>query len=165
MTASPIHSASVELRFTVNGTPRAIAVAPMRRLIDVLRIDLGLTGSKEGCGEGECGACSVLIDGVPMNACLIPVVQCDGAAITTVEGLAGTAAGRAVQAAFLRHGGAQCGICSPGMAVTAAWWVASGGDRSAPAIRQALAGNLCRCTGYGQIVDAVAAAIAASEAP
>ena len=133
----------------------------MRRLLDVLRIDLSLTGSKEGCGEGECGACSVLVDGNPVNACLIPIVQCDGATIVTIEGLADHRGLRAIQKAFVRCGGAQCGICTPGMVVTASWLVDTHVGKSLPemAIREHLAGNLCRCTGYGQIVDAVVAAL------
>ena len=135
----------------------------MRRLLDVLRTELRLTGSKEGCGEGECGACSVLVDGEPVNACLIPIVQCSGATIVTIEGLADHRGLRAIQSAFVRCGGAQCGICTPGMVVTASWLVDGhvGKQLTEVAIRENLAGNLCRCTGYGQIVDAVVAALQA----
>lgn len=160
-TDSPHEPALASVRLTVNGQARDLRVPPMRRLLDVLRIDLGLTGSKEGCGEGECGACSVLVDGNPVNACLIPVVQCDGARIVTIEGLADHGGMRAIQKAFVRCGGAQCGICTPGMVVTASWLVDTHIGKSLPevAIREHLAGNLCRCTGYGQIVDAVVEAL------
>ncbi len=152
---------TVALRLSVNGAPREVAVPPMRRLLDVLRQDLDLTGSKEGCGEGECGACTVLMDGRPVNSCLVPAVHAEGAEIVTVEGLAQHGALHAVQQAFLCTGGAQCGICTPGMVVTAAWLVdrAKGGAVSEQEIRQHLAGNLCRCTGYGQIVEAVVQAL------
>lgn len=165
MHASPLDSppepALVPLRLVVNGEARELRVQPMRRLLDVLRLDLGLTGSKEGCGEGECGACTVLVDGSPVNACLIPVVQCDGATIVTIEGLAQHGGMRAIQRAFVRCGGAQCGICTPGMVVTASWLVDTHVGKPLPevAIREHLAGNLCRCTGYGQIVDAVVEAL------
>ena len=162
-TATPL----VNVHCVVNQVSHSLNVAPMRRLLDVLRLDLGLTGSKEGCGEGECGACSVLVDGLPVNACLIPIVQCSGAVITTIEGLADHRGLRAIQSAFIRCGGAQCGICTPGMVVTASWLVDSHAGKVLPesAIREHLAGNLCRCTGYGQIVDAVVAAIQAEAAP
>lgn len=151
----------VRIRVRVNGEAREVDVAPMRRLLDVLRVDLGLTGTKEGCGEGECGACSVLLDGQPVNSCLVPAIHADGAEVLTVEGLAQHQGGRAVQEAFLQCGGAQCGICTPGMVVTAAWLVdrAAGQAVPEPEIRAQLAGNLCRCTGYGQIVDAVVQAL------
>ena len=134
----------------------------MRRLLDVLREDWGLTGTKEGCGEGECGACTVLLDGNPVNSCLVPAVHADRAEIRTIEGLADHGALHAVQTAFLAHGGAQCGICTPGMAITAAWLVDANAGKSVTEtqIRQCLAGNLCRCTGYGQIVQAVVDALA-----
>jgi len=130
----------------------------MRRLLDVLRDDLGLTGTKEGCGEGECGACTVLMDGRPVNACLVPIVQCEGAEILSVEGLAQDGVLHPVQEAFAAHGGAQCGICTPGFVVTAAWAHDTG--LGAGDIPEALAGNLCRCTGYTRIAEAVAAAMA-----
>lgn len=155
----------VAIASVVNGEQRHAVVAPMRRLLDVLREEWGLTGTKEGCGEGECGACTVLIDGQPVNSCLVPAVHADGAEIRTIEGLANHGALHAVQSAFLAHGGAQCGICTPGMAVTAAWLVDANAGQPVPEaeIRQCLAGNLCRCTGYGQIVQAVVDALGAPD--
>lgn len=150
-------------QFMVNGSPAAVDVPGMRRLLDVLREDLALTGTKEGCGEGECGACTVLIDGDPVDSCLVPVCQVGGSDIRTVEGLAAPAsdAGEPValdplQAAFLLTGGAQCGICTPGMLMAARAYLDAGGGTDEDDIRQAIAGNLCRCTGYTKIVDAIA---------
>ncbi len=149
----------MKLRCTVNGRRRATEVPPMKRLLDVLREDLGLTGTKEGCGEGECGACAVLLDGELVNSCLVPACQADGRAVRTVEGLAGAdGALHPVQQAFWEHGGAQCGICTPGMLLAAVALLERRRRPSEAEIRQALAGNLCRCTGYVKIVDAVAAA-------
>ena len=144
--------------FTVNGDPVEVEVTGMRRLLDVLREDLGLTGTKEGCGEGECGACSVLVDGAVVDACLVPVSQAAGHDITTVEGLGAPDALGVLQQAFLETGGAQCGICTPGMLVAAEAFLASGADPTDEAIREAIAGNLCRCTGYTKIIDAIALA-------
>ena len=144
--------------FTVNGAPVEVEVTGMRRLLDVLREDLGLTGTKEGCGEGECGACSVLVDGAVVDACLVPVSQAAGRDITTVEGLGAPDALGDLQQAFLETGGAQCGICTPGMLVAAEAFLASGADPTEEAIRDAIAGNLCRCTGYTKIIDAIALA-------
>ena len=144
-------------RFTVNADPVELDVPGMRRLLDVLREDLALTGTKEGCGEGECGACTVLLDGLPVDSCLVPVCQVDGAAVATVEGLAPSQqALDPLQAAFLETGGAQCGICTPGMLMAARAYLDAGGGPDEDAIRDAIAGNLCRCTGYTKIVDAVA---------
>ena len=154
----------VTLQMTVNGRVRRVRVPPMKRLLDVLREDLGATGTKEGCGEGECGACTVLLDGEPVNSCLVAIGQCDGRAVTTVEGLAdrgpaGVEVLHAVQRALVARGGAQCGICTPGIAVCAAHVVDRGILRTAAdpraAVRELLAGNICRCTGYQLIVDAV----------
>ena len=147
----------VAVEFELNGGAQVVSAPPFRRLLDVLRVDLGLTGTKEGCGEGECGACTVLIDGVPVNACLVPLCQVEGATVVTVEGLENHGVLHPVQQAFIDHGGAQCGICTPGMVVSAAWMV----DNGIPAdhISRVLAGNICRCTGYGAIIDSVKAAI------
>ena len=147
------------IRFTVNADPVELDVPGMRRLLDVLREDLALTGTKEGCGEGECGACTVLLDGLPVDSCLVPVCQVDGAAVATVEGLAPShQALDPLQAAFLEAGGAQCGICTPGMLMAARADLDAGGGPDEDAIRDAIAGNLCRCTGYTKIVDAIAMA-------
>ena len=170
---------------TVNGVAFEVAAPGMRRLLDVLREDLGLTGTKEGCGEGECGACTVLLDGAVVDSCLVPLCQADGHDVRTVEGLAASgaradrvAAGRAMadrapaigpppnslpelaplQKAFLERGGAQCGICTPGMLMAAEAFLASGAAPTDEAIRTAIAGNLCRCTGYTKIVESIALA-------
>jgi aerobic carbon-monoxide dehydrogenase small subunit len=137
------------IRMTLNGTRTRLAVHPMKRLLDVLREDCGLTGTKEGCGEGECGACTVLIDGLPVNSCLVPASHADGASVTTIEGLHGK---HRLQRAFVALGGAQCGICTPGMIMAA---VALGRKPSLDAIRVGLAGNLCRCTGYQAIYRSI----------
>ena len=168
---------------TVNGVAFEVAAPGMRRLLDVLREDLGLTGTKEGCGEGECGACTVLLDGAVVDSCLVPLCQADGHDVRTVEGLAagsagadgvvGSAPGHApglasapdrspalgpLQQAFLERGGAQCGICTPGMLMAAEAFLASGAAPTDEAIRTAIAGNLCRCTGYTKIVESIALA-------
>jgi carbon-monoxide dehydrogenase small subunit len=147
---------------TVNGVEFEVRAPGMRRLLDVLREELGLTGTKEGCGEGECGACTVLLDGEVVDACLVPVCQADGRDVRTVEGLADTAHGAPIlsplQSAFLETGGAQCGICTPGMLMAAQAFLESGAEPTDPAIREAIAGNLCRCTGYTKIVEAIAMA-------
>jgi carbon-monoxide dehydrogenase small subunit len=148
----------VSTRLTVNGEAVELEVPGMRRLLDVLREDLGLTGTKEGCGEGECGACSVLVDGAVVDACLVPVCQVDGASVITVEGLAHEERLNALQAAFLETGGAQCGICTPGMLMAGEAFLASGAEPTDEHIREAIAGNLCRCTGYTKIIDAISLA-------
>ncbi|MEP7379373.1 MAG: (2Fe-2S)-binding protein [Chloroflexota bacterium] len=145
-------------RLTVNGAEQELDVPGMRRLLDTLREDLGLTGTKEGCGEGECGACSVLVDGALVNSCLVPTAQVDGAHIVTVEGLAPHGGLDRLQQAFLETGGAQCGICTPGMLMAGRAYIAAGGGPDEDAIREAIAGNLCRCTGYTKIIDAIALA-------
>jgi aerobic carbon-monoxide dehydrogenase small subunit len=144
------------VRFTLNGEPREVSAPPMKRLLDALREDCGLTGTKEGCGEGECGACTVLVDGAPVNSCLVPLAQVDGAEVTTIEGLTG----HPLQGAFVVEGGAQCGICTPGMILAAA---ALPAGASLEQIRVGLAGNICRCTGYTAIYRAVQNASSASE--
>ena len=148
------------LTFTVNGRRRRVTVPPMKRLLDVLRQECRLPGTKEGCGEGECGACTVLIDGRTVNSCLVPAIQADGAVIRTVEGLARGARLTALQWAFVTMGGAQCGICTPGILLSAHELLVRTRGRvpSDSEVREALAGNLCRCTGYQRIVDAVRAA-------
>jgi len=147
----------MKLTLMVNGTRHEVDVHPARRLLDVVREDLGLTGAKEGCGEGECGACTVLIEGKPVMSCLLPVCQVEGKAITTIEGLAPSdGVLSTLQAAFAAHGGSQCGICTPGMILAAEAWLKAPG--SAENVAEALAGNLCRCTGYTKIFEAVEAA-------
>jgi carbon-monoxide dehydrogenase small subunit len=153
-------SGAIVVRLSVNGAARRVRVPAMKRLLDVLREDCGLIGTKEGCGEGECGACTVLLDGRAVNSCLVPAVQADGARIQTVEGLARGPRLTALQRAFVELGGAQCGICTPGMLISAHELLARRRGRvpSDAEVRDALAGNLCRCTGYQKIVDAVRAA-------
>ena len=154
----------MKVTLTLNGASHTVEVSPWKRLLDVLREDLRLTGTKEGCGEGECGACTVMLDGEVVNSCLVAVGQCDARAVTTVEGLAHGDVLHAVQKALVACGGAQCGICTPGIAVCAAHVVDRGlvigrDDASARAqVRELLAGNICRCKGYQLIVDAVIAA-------
>ena len=140
------------IRVTLNGAARRLDVHPMKRALDVLREDCGLTGTKEGCGEGECGACTIVIDGMPVNSCLVPAAQLDGATVLTIEGLSSGDTLHAMQEAFVTEGGAQCGICTPGM-IMAALGVRRGS--STAAIQEALAGNLCRCTGYEAIYRSV----------
>jgi len=144
-----------EVSFKVNGTPRRLEVFPMARLLDVLREDLHLTGTKEGCGEGECGACTVVLDGRIVNSCLVPVAQVNGAEITTIEGVAHHDQLHAVQQAFIQHGGAQCGICTPGMVLAAIDLLKRNPQPTENDIRNGLAGNLCRCTGYMKIFESV----------
>ena len=159
----------MKIELTVNGTAREVDASPWKRLLDLLREDLRLTGTKEGCGEGECGACSVILDGEVVNSCLVAAGQCGGRTIVTVEGLGPAAGGlHPVQRALVACGGAQCGICTPGIAICAAHVIdgglvaealAAGDEASARArVRELLAGNICRCTGYQLIVDAIVAA-------
>ena len=145
----------VELNCTVNGAPCTARVYPMARLLDVLRNQMRLTGTKEGCGEGECGACAVIVDGALVNSCLFPALQAEGASIRTIEGVAADDKLHAVQEAFLRHGGAQCGMCTPGMILAAVSLLENVPHPSEAEIRIGLAGNLCRCTGYIKIFEAV----------
>ena len=154
----------MKIRLTVNGAAHALDVPPWKRLLDVLREDLGLTGAKEGCGEGECGACSVLLDGELVNACLVPAFQADGRRVTTAEGLGAPDDPDPVQAAFVREGGVQCGFCIPGMVMAARALLDRDPAPDRPAIRAALSGNICRCTGYEKIVRAVETAAAAERA-
>lgn len=141
--------------FLVNGKTQRVQALPMDRLLDVLRHDLGLNGTKEGCGEGECGSCSVLMDGELVNSCLVPVAQASGARIVTIEGLADDGRLHPLQEAFLQCGGAQCGICTPGMILAAVHLLEKHPQPTLQQIKEGLSGNLCRCTGYMQIFDAI----------
>ena len=143
------------INFTVNDKSHEVEVFPMARLLDVLREQLQLTGTKEGCGEGECGACTVIIDGQIVNSCLVPMAQVNGTQITTIEGVANGNDLHAVQQAFIEHGGAQCGICTPGMVLAAVDLLKRNPEPSENDIRNGLAGNLCRCTGYMKIFESV----------
>ena len=143
------------ITLTVNGKKKSFTGAPFTRLIDVLREGFRLTGTKEGCGEGECGACTVLLDGAPVNSCLIPVCQAAGRRIETVESLGTPEKLSKLQASFLQCGGAQCGICTPGMLMAAHHHLKSGGKADDASVRTAISGNLCRCTGYQDIVKSV----------
>jgi len=145
----------IRVNCEINGKAMSLEAHPMARLLDVLREQAGLTGTKEGCGEGECGACSIEMDGALVNSCLIPALQADGAKIRTIEGVAGADELSAVQQAFLTHGGAQCGICTPGMVLAASNLLARNSHPTENEIREALAGNLCRCTGYTKIFQSV----------
>jgi carbon-monoxide dehydrogenase small subunit len=143
------------LSVTVNGQPREVAVAPHRTLLELLRIDLGLTGTKHGCGEGHCGACAVLLDGLPVNACLVLALEAEGKQIETIEGVADGPALHPLQQAFIDAGSVQCGYCTPGMILVGKALLATTPSPSAAEVRAALAGNLCRCTGYHKIVEGV----------
>ena len=146
------------IHFKVNGRNESVTAHPLARLLDVLREDLHLTGTKEGCGEGECGACAVLVDGEIVNSCLIPALQVEGAQVTTIEGLSSDDRVKLLQASFVECGGAQCGICTPGMIVAAWSLLERNPNPSDDELRTGLAGNLCRCTGYMCIFRAVQAA-------
>jgi len=148
------------IEITVNGEKRVVHAPAMKRLLDVLREDLRLTGTKEGCGEGECGSCSVRMNGELVNSCLVPVLQAQGACVQTVEGLAQSGELHPLQKAFLTCGGAQCGICTPGMLMAAAQLLDCNPHPSLAEIREGLSGNLCRCTGFTRIFESVAAAAA-----
>src|SRR5260221_14528309 len=145
----------IRLRCEINGKALSFEAYPMARLLDVLREQAGLTGTKEGCGEGECGACSIEMDGVLVNSCLIPALQADGATIRTIEGVAHAVELSAVQQAFLEHGGAQCGICTPGLILAARNLLERNPQPTQSQIREGLAGNLCRFTGYTKIFESV----------
>jgi carbon-monoxide dehydrogenase small subunit len=156
MTDSGERAEPCDLSLIVNGERRTVRVYPMERLLDTLRERLGLTGAKEGCGEGECGSCSVLMDGTLVNSCLVPVLQAKDANVVTIEGLAAGGKLNDLQEAFLQCGGAQCGICTPGMILAAAHLLQRKPEPTIDEIREGLSGNLCRCTGYMQIFEAVA---------
>jgi len=159
MSQSPQVLAKCEISLTVNEKLETVYVYAMARLLDVLRHQLGLTGTKEGCGEGECGSCSVLIDGMLVNSCLIPALQANGAKIVTIEGLASDGRLQILQQAFLDCGGAQCGICTPGMILASLHLLEKKPQPTLEEIREGLSGNLCRCTGYMQIFEAVGDAV------
>ena len=150
----------ISVRCRVNGRDSTLIDFPMARLLDALREQLNLTGIKEGCGEGECGACSIEIDSQLVNSCLVPVLQADGAVIRTIEGVANGEQLHSVQQAFIAHGGAQCGICTPGMILAAINLLDRSSHPTEAEVRTALAGNLCRCTGYTKIFESVLAAFA-----
>jgi carbon-monoxide dehydrogenase small subunit len=156
MNPPPEKNTKREVSFTINGQAKTVLAYPMERLLDVLRNNLGLTGTKEGCGEGECGSCSVLLDGMLVNSCLVPVAQASGANIITIEGMSAHVLIKPLQEAFLECGGAQCGICTPGMILAAVHLLEKKPEPAIADIREGLAGNLCRCTGYMQIFEAVA---------
>jgi aerobic carbon-monoxide dehydrogenase small subunit len=151
-----------EITLSVNGSPCALEVKVNRVLLDVLREDLGLTGTKEGCGMGVCGACTVLLDGKPVNACLTLAVEAEGKEITTVEGLTRDGKLDALQEAFVEEGAVQCGFCTPGMLITGKGFLAENPSPTELEVRKAIAGNLCRCTGYVRIVKAILKASQAS---
>jgi aerobic carbon-monoxide dehydrogenase small subunit len=156
-------SGKVSVACTVNGLAQALEVYPMARLLDVLREELRLTGTKEGCGEGECGACSVLINGELVNSCLVPALQVEGTEIKTIEGVASDEQLHAVQEAFISCGGAQCGICTPGMVMATINLLERTANPDEQEIRAGLAGNLCRCTGYTKIFESVVRACQSTE--
>jgi carbon-monoxide dehydrogenase small subunit len=164
MNLAPETSAKCEVALTINGVAEKVLAHPMERLLDVLRNELGLTGTKEGCGEGECGSCSVLLDGMLVNSCLVPLGQAGGANIVTIEGISAYDSMKRLQEAFLECGGAQCGICTPGMILAAVHLLEKKPAPDLADIKEGLSGNLCRCTGYLQIFEAVAKAARGSVA-
>jgi carbon-monoxide dehydrogenase small subunit len=143
------------ISLTVNGAAHSVDVPPMKRLLDVLREDLALTGTKEGCGEGECGACAVLLDGELVNSCLVPALQANGTQLCTIEGVSTEGHLHPIQQCFLEKGGAQCGICTPGMILAAQHLLDKYPNPTMDQIQEGLAGNLCRCTGYMRIFESV----------
>ena len=155
MSESPREISKCDITLTVNGKRVTVEAYPMERLLDVLRQDLDLTGTKEGCGEGECGSCSVLMDGVLVNSCLIPLLQAKDSTIITIEGVQEDRRAQQLQQAFLELGGAQCGICTPGMILAACHLLQKKPQPTVEEINEGLSGNLCRCTGYMQIIEAV----------
>ena len=155
MSKSPHPSSKCDITLTVNGKRVTVRAYPMERLVDVLRHELDLTGTKEGCGEGECGSCSILMDGALVNSCLIPVLQAKDSTIITIEGVHADRRAQEVQQAFLEFGGAQCGICTPGMILAAYHLLQKKPQPTVEEIHEGLSGNLCRCTGYLQIIEAV----------
>ena len=154
-TGRPAAGTSAQIRVTVNGERRSVPRSPERNLLELLRVELRLTGTKYGCGEGECGACTVLLDGAPVPSCQVPIAEADGATVVTVEGLASGGALNPVQRAFLEVGAFQCGYCTPGMVVRATALLAQSPSPSVEEILEEMEGNLCRCGGYSRIVQAV----------
>jgi carbon-monoxide dehydrogenase small subunit len=148
-------SLTTEIRFTLNGVQRRAAVGVAMSALEMLRDVIGLTGTKYGCGEGECGACTIIVDGRSVNACLLFALDCDGRELTTIEGLATDRRTEVLREAFVGHGAVQCGFCTPGMVVRATHLLASGAQPDEAAAKRAIEGNLCRCTGYEKIVDAI----------
>jgi aerobic carbon-monoxide dehydrogenase small subunit len=161
----PDATRKIRVQCQINGQSATLESYPMARLLDVLREQAGLTGTKEGCGEGECGACSIELDGALVNSCLVPFAQANGAVIRTIEGVANHGQLSAVQQAFLTHGGAQCGICTPGMILAAMNLLARNAQPTEAEIREGLAGNLCRCTGYTKIFASVVEACRVTRTP
>jgi len=155
----------MNITFTINGEEKTVEAPPMKRLLDVLREDLHLPGTKEGCGEGECGACAVIVNGDLVNSCLIPVLQVEGTQITTIEGLAIDQKLHPIQQCFLEEGGAQCGICTPGMILATHHLLQKYPRPTLLQIQEGLSGNLCRCTGYTRIFEAVKAAANVTPVP
>jgi carbon-monoxide dehydrogenase small subunit len=151
-------SANCEIAFTLNGVKRVLTVPATMSALDMLRERLGLTGTKYGCGEGECGACTILVDGSTVNACLMFAVDCDGRQLVTVEGVAASDAGARLRDAFVASGAVQCGFCTPGLMVQASRVIEQHPDADEATIRRGIEGNLCRCTGYRKIIDAIATA-------
>jgi carbon-monoxide dehydrogenase small subunit len=147
-----------DIHFTLNGEPYEISVKPWSTLLDVLRDDLLLTGTKEGCGLGECGACTVILEGKTVNSCLVPAPEVNGKEIVTIEGLADGDALDPIQEAFITHGGSQCGFCTPGIIVSAKDLLTRKSNPSEEDVREAIAGNLCRCTGYTKVIESIDAA-------
>ena len=150
----------MNLHLTVNGVAHEVAIVPTERLLDVLRDRLGLTGTKEGCAEGECGACTAIVDGLALNSCLMLAAQAEGRSVTTIEGLSAAGGLDALQSEFIERGAVQCGFCTPGMLMSATALLRTQPDPTPTDVRAALAGNLCRCTGYSAILDAVASVAA-----
>jgi aerobic carbon-monoxide dehydrogenase small subunit len=144
-----------EIRFTLNGVEHRATVGVNMSALEMLRDVIGLTGTKYGCGEGECGACTIIVDGRSVNSCLLFALDCDGRALTTIEGLASDANAEALRQAFVAHGAVQCGFCTPGMVVQASYLLATQPQPDAATVKRAIEGNLCRCTGYQKIVDAI----------
>jgi len=151
-------SANCDIAFTLNGVKRELSVPAGMSALDMLRERLGLTGTKYGCGEGECGACTILVDGSTVNACLMFAADCDGRALVTIEGVAVSEAGERLRDAFVANGAVQCGFCTPGLMVQATHLIESHPGADEAAIRRGIEGNLCRCTGYRKIIDAIASA-------